>query len=228
MLQVAICDDNKGTRNELEALVRAQSDLCEIRQFGSAIKLLEDATNFDILLLDIGMKDMSGIEAAKRIKESYDPVIIFITALKEYVFDAFDVGAFHYLLKPIDENKLKEVFEKAVQEKLSEEVREPLVIRIGSTFHKVLIETIQYAENRGRKIVLHTSNGELEYYGRMGDLEQRLVGDFYRCHRGYLVNLKEIMSYDTVSIRLRSGDTIFLSKQKYHDFVAVYMNYLNR
>lgn len=226
MLQIAVCDDSKRTRDYLEKLIRSHDIACVIHQFGSAAKLLESADNFDILLLDIGMRDMTGIEAARRIRQSSDAVILFITALKDYVFEAFDVGAFHYLLKPIDEEKFHMVFAKAVKEAACANTREPLVLKIGGSYRKIPVEDIYYAENRGRKIVLHTRSGELEFYGKMEDLEKRLSFDFFRCHRGYLVHLQEVVGYDTAEIELQNGEKVFLAKQKYHDFVNAYLEYL--
>lgn len=226
MLQIAVCDDNKRTRDYLENLIKKQNAACSVSQFGSAIKLLEDAKNYDILLLDIGLQDMTGIEAAKQIRQGSDAVIMFITALKEYVFEAFDVGAFHYLLKPIDEAKFQEVFARAVKEAACADTREPLLVKTSGGYRKVPIGEIYYAENRGRKIVLHTGSGEIEYYGKMADLEKRLSGDFYRCHRGYLVHLQEIVGYDAAEIKLRNGETVFLAKQKYHEFVNAYLQYI--
>lgn len=226
MLQIAVCDDHKRTRDYLVNLIKSHDLGCSIHQFGSATRLLESAENFDILLLDIGLQDMTGIEAAREIRKSSDAVILFITALKEYVFDAFDVGAFHYLLKPIDEDKFHEVFARAAREAACAVKREPLIIKTGGSYRKIPVEDIYYAENRGRKIVLHMRNAEVEFYGKMVDLEERLCDGFYRCHRGYLVNLQEVVSYDTDEIELCNGEKVFLAKQKYHDFVNTYLEYL--
>ncbi len=75
-------------------------------------------------------------------------------------------------------------------------------------------------------MALHTKNGVVSYYEKMEALQQELGEGFYRSHRGYLVNLNEIAGYDRTSITLKCGDTVFLAKLKYNDFVAAYMDYL--
>lgn len=77
-----------------------------------------------------------------------------------------------------------------------------------------------------RKIIAHTVRGEISFYGVMADMEKEAGAGFYRCHRGYLVNLSYVMEYDMENIMLSNGEKIYLSKDRYHDFVKQYMRYL--
>ena len=92
----------------------------EIRLFVDGGELLADPTAFDLILLDISLNreqnaaEPDGMETARKIRERSDALIIFVTALREYVFEGYDVGAFHYLLKPIDEQKFTEVMDRAI------------------------------------------------------------------------------------------------------------------
>lgn len=83
-----------------------------------------------------------------------------------------------------------------------------------------------YIESRAKKVEIHTKTDTVEAYAAIGELEKQLVGSFYRCHRGYLVNMAFIMEYGNDSITLNNGETIILSKDKYSEFVKVYMRYL--
>lgn len=85
---------------------------------------------------------------------------------------------------------------------------------------------IYYIENQLKKIVIHTAIENIEVYGSMKDIEEKLDDGFYRCHRGYLVNMAHIRAYGSSSIQLTNGDNIFLSKDKYGDFENAYMTYL--
>lgn len=102
------------------------------------------------------------------------------------------------------------------------------MIKCGGKMLQIPIDNIYYGENDGRKITLHTKNGRFSYYEKMEELERKLGDAFFRSHRGYLVHLQEVAAYDRTSITLKCGDTVFLAKQKYNDFVAAYMNYLTK
>lgn len=236
MLKIAICDDEQPIREYLKKLTEKCTD-AEVGVFACGEELLADQTEFDVVLLDISLnqeKDTSvlnGMDVAKKIREKTDTIIIFVTAIKEYVFEGYDVGAFHYLLKPVDEQKFREVMDKAITQIRRKKNAEPLIIKIDGYFIRIPLNNIIYAENAARKIILHTKNMKEEtysFYGKMEVLEGKLGNDFFRSHRGFLVNLQEIARYDYTSIEMKNGENVFLSKQKYNDFVAAYMNYLKK
>lgn len=103
-----------------------------------------------------------------------------------------------------------------------------IVIKSGTVYHNVLVNDIVFAENNGRKIILHMENKTLEFYGKMEDLEKELGKDFFRCHRGYLVSMSKITGYDTGSIYLRNGESVYLAKRKYGEFTEKYMHYIEK
>ena len=231
MLQIAVCEDEKAMGSYLKQLIDkrlAGRKEYQIEVFEAGWELLESDKKFDIFFLDIDLKDMSGIDMARKLRETSGAVIIFVTALKEYVFDAFDVQAFQYLLKPVNEEKFFRVLDGAVAECLAGKGGEPLVIRIRGTYRSIMRENIVYAENDARKVVLHLKEEQISYYAKMSELEKILGGQFFRCHRGYLVILNEVKSYDTGSIQLKNGEAILMEKQKYSAFVSAYMEFLRR
>lgn len=121
MLKIAICDDEQPIRDYLKKLTEKCTD-AQVNVFANGEELLSDPTVYDIILLDISLNRKpdsgkpNGMEVAKKIRETSDVIIIFVTALKEYVFEGYDVGAFHYLLKPVDEQKFMEVMDKAISQ----------------------------------------------------------------------------------------------------------------
>lgn len=236
MLKIAVCDDEQPIREYLKSLIEQCTD-SQVSMFERGRELLEDRTEFDIILLDVSLnqdKDenaLNGMEVAKQIRKKSDAIIIFVTALKEYVFDGYDVGAFHYLLKPIDEQKFKEVMKKAVRQLQKVKSEASLVIKADGSYIKIPISNIIYAENEARKIVLHTKNMKescYTFYEKMEVLESKLGDDFFRSHRGFLVNMAEVQMYDNANIILKNGEKAYLSKQKYNDFVTAYMDYLRK
>ena len=116
-LNIAICDDEKIIREQIKELAEKEMpDVCA-RLYETGDALLAAGKQFDIVFLDIQMEGTDGIETAKRLRQrEEDTILIFITGIREYVFEAFDVAAFHYLLKPIEEDKFREVFHRAGRE----------------------------------------------------------------------------------------------------------------
>ncbi|MCR5790939.1 MAG: LytTR family DNA-binding domain-containing protein [Lachnospiraceae bacterium] len=222
-----------------------QMTFTEIMLFESGQELLTTDFRADIIFLDVDMPSPNGIETAKRLREEgCEAVIVFVTALREYVFDAFDVGAFHYLVKPFNEDKFREVLGKAVKllqkrEAAGKEPERVLDVRNGRLHTAVVIRDILYAEVFDREILLHImvssnagnafkdgagvgSENVIRYYGKIGELEKTLGDGFYRIHRSFLVNMHHIRSYDMGQVNLKEHE-LPIARGKYQDFVKAYL-----
>lgn len=227
-MTIAICDDERILCEQIERLIRKEKPNCQIELFSCSEELLRAEKHFDIIFLDIRMGKVNGIEAAKRLRnKKEEAILIFITGIKEYVFEAFDVSAFHYLLKPIEEQKLIEVFTKAVAETVKKQEQEQRFF-IKSKGRTIILnrKDILYIESQNRMVNIHTSKEILEIYYDMKNLEKQLGEGFYRCHRGYIVNMGYIVEYEKDSISLTNGESIYLSRRNYKEFVKTYMDYL--
>lgn len=228
-MNIAICDDEKVIRELIKERIEELSDECEVKMYASGEELLSSGEVFDIIFLDIQMGELSGIETARSLRQQEsESIIIFVTAVKEYVFEAFDVEAFYYLLKPIEDNKFAEVFDRAEKGVLARKTRTQERIFIKTRNRNITIDKsrIYYVESRTRKVEIHLNNESIETYATMNEMEKQLGNDFYRCHRGYLVNMAYILEYDTSKIILNNGEEIYMAKEKYSDFIKVYMRYL--
>lgn len=224
-MQIAVCAREAELLRQMEGLIR-QAQECRPVVFPDGKDLLSCREKFDILFLEIGKENREEIAIAGQLRQEMDALVIFVSGGPEYVFDAFDVQAFHYLLKPIDEAKFQAVLQCALHEKQTLREKEPLLVRAKGSFYRVEKKNIFYVENVARKVVLHTRNGELSYYARMKEVEEELGSYFFRCHRGYLVNLAAVKSYEAGSILLKNGENILMAKQKYNDFAEAYAGYL--
>ncbi len=222
-------DDEKAIREHICGLVEEQQPESRIEAYATGEELLASGKRFDIVFLDIQMEGMNGIEAARSLREKNanlgvgDTVLVFITGIKDYVFDAFDLYAFQYLLKPIDEGKFAEVLERAVREATKKKERRVLFIKSRNlTLDQ---SEILYIESRAKKVEIHTIGAAqaIEIYAAMDELEGQLGENFYRCHRAYIVNMDCITEYDSESITLTNGDRVYLTKKKYGEFVKAYM-----
>ncbi len=211
-LNIAICDDEKMIREQIKELAEKEMpDVCAgLYETGDA--LLAAGKQFDIVFLDIQMEGTDGIETAKRLRQhsalkgAEDTILIFITGIREYVFEAFDVAAFHYLLKPVEEDKFREVFRRAEREleKRKKQQRETVFVKTRNRSFTLEKDSILYIESRGKKVEIHTKGETIEAYASMNELEAQLGEGFYRCHRGYLVNMAYVAEYDKESIVLNN------------------------
>ena len=229
MIRIAIVDDEKVIREQIIKLIEKKQIDCEIDTYRTGEDLLKADSVYDIIFLDIQMDGMNGIDTARALRQKADnTVLIFITGVKEYVFDAFDVAAFHYLIKPIEENKFWEVCDRAVLAVTKKKQNPSGQIFIKTRSQSITLDqsNVLYIESRAKKVEIHTKTNIVEAYAAISELEKQLVGSFYRCHRGYLVNMAFIAGYENDSITLNNGETIILSKDKYSEFVKVYMRYL--
>lgn len=221
----------------LSSLIRAQSRPCEIVEYASAGDLLAGSREIDLLFLDIELTPSGGrpdgMALARRIREraaESQPVIVFVTGYDSYVFDAFDVGAFHYLLKPVDEEKFARVFARAA-ERITAWRERPgrvpaLTFQSTGGGRTVFLDDLYYVESSNHKVVLRLKDGAFSCYGKIRDLESELQGRFFRVHKGYLVNLSYVAGYGKTEVTLTNGEKLLLSKYKYQDFVKAYLRFL--
>ena len=230
-MNIAVVDDEEAIREQISGFIKKRNPDFDISGFATGEGLLAAGKKFDMIFLDIQMEGMGGIEAARALRQSgVDVVVIFITGIREYVFEAFDVSAFHYLLKPIEEQKFMEVFGRAAEEagKRKGQRERKIFIRTKNRGYTLNLNSILYIESRGKKVEIHTTDMEdvIESYATMDKLEEQLEDGFYRCHRGYLVNMAHIARYDSDSIFLSSGEKVYLTRKKHNEFVKAYMWYL--
>ena len=237
MIKIAICDDEANIRAYLSSLIQAQDCPCEIVEYASAGDCLADTQKIDLLFLDIELapSSLDGMALARKIRERAtvtQPVIIFVTGYERYVFDAFDVGAFQYLLKPVNEEKFAQVFACAV-EQIAANRENPqkgrvLTLQSANTSKTVPLDSIYYIESSNHRVELHLKDGEFACYAKIGDLELELQDQFFRIHKGYLVNLSYVAGYSKTEMTLTNGERLLLSKYKYQDFVKAYLHFLTK
>ena len=116
-MRIGICDDEKCIRDLIESKIKKHYLNADIVFFSSGEELLSSDISIGVLFLDIQMSGRNGMEIARELRRKGEKtIIIFVTAIEEYVYQAFDVGAFHYLVKPIDDVKFASVLHRAIEE----------------------------------------------------------------------------------------------------------------
>ena len=233
-MRLAICDDEKRICAILAEKVEKICPGAEIMTYASGEELLGAGILPDILLLDIKMPGMSGMDVAKTLRDrDWRKILIFITGEEDQVFNSFDLHAFHFLVKPVADEKLKKVLENAVKELKelggdSGKHDKYIEIQSGTSHIRVNLSMLLYAEVYDRKTILHMKNESIEYYGQLSVLENLVGKDFYRIHRSYLVNMKFVERYDRTSVTLKGGDNIPISRREYDGFLKAYLEYSRR
>lgn len=223
MLSIAVCDDEVieccNMAKKIEEIMGEMKIPCFIRQFRSGGELLQAMESFDIVFLDIIMQDLDGMRTAQIFRrKAADKILIFVSSSREYVFEAYDVEAFQYLLKPVDDRKLKKVLQKAVL-KAERRSQEFIIVSKERQKKKLFLDDIYYFEIKGRVVDVHGREGIFAYYEQLGELENKL-GDkgFFRCHKSYLINLKHVDGYNRQEAILENGEKIVIAKRRYEMF----------
>lgn len=228
--KIAICDDEQTQLELIASAVSAWSTrnsyTCDVTMFTSAEAFLfeyEDNKAYDILLLDVEMKSISGIELAKRIRKDNGSVeIIFISSHFEFIGEGYDVDALHYLIKPISDDKLIQVLNKAA-EKLSVEPPSVIISCDGETV-KLFESDILYVEAFLHYIMIRTRDNAYKIKESISAFEQELSDDFYRIHRSYLVSLKHITKISRTSVNIGKTE-LPLSRGKYDDINRAFIEH---
>lgn len=171
-------------------------------------------TDWDILLLDVEMPGMSGIDLAKRLRGAgCRAEIIFITSHFECMAEGYEVDALHYLVKPVPAEKLRAVLDRAAARLAVEPPSVVIACEEGNV--KLYESELLYAESFLHDLVLHTTGPDYRIRESISAFAGRLSADFFRTHRSYLVNLKAVVRIGRTSILLRGGAEVPLARGKY-------------
>ena len=222
MLRIAICDDNEEQISLLRELLGEWS---EGKSFALVIDEYISAESFlfsypdnpcDLILLDIEMKKINGMELAKKLRSENDMLpIIFITGYSEYMSEGYEVEALHYLLKPVDKEKLFAVLDRYT--KRHSTGNEIMLICEDKSLH-ISPDMIMYCEAVGKKTHVHLSEREvLVCITGIGEMKKLLADDHVFCHRSYIVNLRFVKSIGKTEVCLDNGENIPLSRRLYKE-----------
>ncbi|MDE6312353.1 MAG: LytTR family DNA-binding domain-containing protein [Lachnospiraceae bacterium] len=231
MLHIAICDDEKYMSDKIKLMV---SDFfgrknmgVGISQFSSGKELLKYNRIIDILFLDIQMKDIDGMETARRLRSrNFKGALIFITVLKEMVFQSFEVQAYDYLVKPIELSHFEKTMERLLVS-MKNAGESSLLVQKGYESRIIFLEEIVFCEIIDRKVYLHLASSEiLDFYDRIKNLETKLDSRFFRCHRSFLINLQYLKSYKNETAYMENGEEIPVSRLRSKEFSNVILQYM--
>lgn len=234
MIKFAICDDEPAMARELASylaryLEEHEVTACSVSSFSSGRALLEAADGFDVIFLDIQMEEPDGMETARLLRgQGNHSLLVFVTVLMELVFDAFQVEAYDYLTKPLDAARFARTMDRVLQT-LEQRTAASIVIQQGSGCEVVPLSDVVYCEVLGRKVYLHKKDGTVTgYYDRLEQLERRVDGRFFRCHRSYLVNLDHVRGCQAGQVLLSQGERIPVSRLRERDLTGALLLHMKK
>ncbi|MCL2420333.1 MAG: LytTR family DNA-binding domain-containing protein [Defluviitaleaceae bacterium] len=219
-MRIIICDDEATQIDNLRGLLgiwaNSRGVSLQVDAFNSAEQFLfayEDDKSVDMLLLDVQMGEMDGVTLAKAVRKTDKAVqIIFITGYMDYILDGYDVEALHYLLKPVSQEKLFIILDKAA-EKLAHNEKALFVTHMGESIRVPLYE-IRYLEVMHNYVTIH-AGAAYTIKKPLKELEEQLDDNFFRAGRSYIVNLKYIRRTSKTEIHLSCGAVVPLSRGLY-------------
>lgn len=222
MTTVSICEDEAYFTSELNKLI---DEYCDSRKIHASIvtfsdgeKLLASSQMSDIILMDIKLPGNNGMEIVRHLRErGNDSQVIFITAFQKYVFEAFDLDAVHYILKPVSEEKLFSALDKAIK-RIASNSGETLLITNGTSASRVPLKDILYCEAMNHQITVHTLTEQIQFFGTLDAIQEKLDDRFFRCHRSYIVNMNHVIDKQLGSAIMEGGDHVLIARRKQQEF----------
>ena len=233
-MRIAVCDDEKAFLNKLrkeisEILNETEYELTEFSS-GEALLDVYNEQKFDIIILDIEMNGINGLDTAREIRKSdRSTVIAFLTSYESFAIQGYEVKAERYILKQQPSNMYKEQLTS-----LFNEYRLKHKMFVYNNVNKAFsarLSDIQYFEVYVRTITVHVFDGDnktFDFYGRLSELEESYTADgFVKVGKSYLVNISNIKHIDKNGLYMLNGDFISMGRSVRTKVIEVYMDYLS-
>lgn len=228
--KIAVCDDSQPDAAYITTFVKEwaniSGNIVVMKVFQSAEEFLfqyEDDKVYDILLLDIEMKHMNGVELAKKIRaENKEVQIIFITGYNDYIADGYDVEALHYILKPVHKEKLFAILNRACEKLKKNEAA--LFLELTDGMERVPLYEIRYIEVRSNYVTIHGTQ-DYTIKATLSSLERELDDSFFRVGRSYIVNMQYIRKITKKDVLLEGEITVPLSRGYYEPLNQAFIHY---
>ena len=231
ILKVAICDDEKVFHKEIINLLhkfqKAKKIDIFMDHYENGNSLLQSGQEYDVIFMDYQMKEMDGIETARKLRETNsDSIIIFISAYPSAALDAFEVQTFRFIQKPIDESKLF----KALNDYLkSVDYDNLLLINTHDGSYKIKMSEIIYLEGDGKYTTIRTKDKSLRVHLNLKQLEIRLPSSkFIRCSKSFVAGFEHIRNHNSTSIFFDNGEKAVIGAHYSAKFKVELQNYIMR
>lgn len=237
MVCIYLCDDNpvilKTYQNIIKNIAKKREIPILLKCFTDGEQLLFDfdanPTTVDLIYLDILMDSMNGIEVGQRLRQmGCRAEIIYLTTTTKFVFNGYDVNAYHYILKDqVTTEKFEEIFVKVIA-LLEKKKKEIFRCTRKEDTRLIPFDSIYYFESFGRELTVHYDNTTFTFYSSLNKLMEKLdPNTFFRCHRSYVINLKHLNGIQAKDLVLTNSEKIPLGESYSQDLKLAFSSYLS-
>lgn len=222
MITIAICEDEPYFAANLSKLVSEYGTAREVEvsllTFSTGEDFISSNQMADIILMDIKLPGQDGMNIMRRLRDcGNNGQVIFITSYPQYVFQAFELDAIHYIMKPATAEKLFPAIDRAIKRSIPKSSK-TILITNGNTASRILIKDIVYCEALNHQITIHTLTEQFQFFGTLDAMQKDLDDCFFRCHRSYIVNMNYVIDKEPGAATMANGGKILISRRKQQDF----------
>ncbi len=228
VIEAALVEDQIEQKEVLQQLLKRYEEekgvLFHLTAYANGDSFLADygRIRFSLVFLDIdlGKGQHNGMEIARKLRTiDGDVLLIFVTNLRQFVAEGYEVDALNYILKPVNYYSLSMTLDKAVKA-LSYEEDQEILIRSKGSIRKISLNTLTSVDIIKHEIVFHTEEEDIPSYGTLKPIESLLLSKgFFKVSNYALVNLKFVKKVDGFDIVMQDGKTIFLSRRRKKEFL---------
>ncbi len=231
MIRIGICDDSSAFLHQTKFMIdhwdnRPQDIITELFEDGDALILAHSQNPFDIILLDIVMPMLNGIDAAKELREKDKNVkIVFLTSSAEFALDSYTVKASNYLLKPLEPTQFFTCLDELIFDIKS--VSKCIIVKGLDAVYRIPLSNIEHVESQSKHIIFYTSdNKTIESTDPLYTYENILLFEdgFFKCHRSYIINIHHVDSFSPSEVIMQSGCRIPISRSHQKSFEDIYFH----
>lgn len=236
-MRIAVCDDDEREISRVEKLIAeyqaGRDKNIDCHYFTNSTDFLCELQGgkYDLVLLDVLMPGANGIQVAQELRELDKNVrLIFVSASPEFAVESYNVGAYHYLLKPVDADSFFALLDKIGRE-LSGQAEQGLVLKSRDGVVPIAFVKLAYVEVINKTVFFHLTDATVrEVTATLADFEETLLTrpEFLKTHRSYLVNLNSIQAIDINCVIMKNGDNIPISRQRRSQVQDTYMHFLHQ
>ncbi len=232
-MKIAIVEDESYEQEIIAKYIgewaEARKEPVEFACFDSSESFLfswEDVKDYQLLVLDIEMGEINGLELAQKVRsQDKDIPIIFITGYDEYMQYGYDVSALHYLIKPVNKERLLQALNR-LAERGTKEVK-CLILNAENQVRRIRVNSILYVEAAGHGSIMHTVDEVILLKESFGEIERQVlsIGEMMKCHRAYLVNLGFVSVVQNSNLILDNGETLPIARNRKKNVQQEFLRY---
>lgn len=236
-MRIAVCDDDEREISCIQKLIteyqRSRGESVACRYFMNSTDFLCELRGgeYDLVLLDVLMPGVSGIQVAQELRElDKNTRLIFVSASPEFAVESYSVGAYYYLLKPIDEDSFFALLDKIVGE-LSAQPEQGFILKSRDGVVRIDFAKLAYVEVINKTVFFHLADDTVrETTATLADFEEKLLSrpEFLKTHRSYLVNLSFVQAIDINCVVMKNGHSIPISRKRRSQIQDAYIRFLHQ